>query len=498
MTASKIFLYFCLSFIGGIFLNSLFSFNFLHFGFALIFSIMLISVFWGRYVAVVGFCILFLVFGAWWHQRAELAVFNNGMRQYNGQEQQVILTGTVDDEPNVKEKSIKFKVKSEELEINGESFNISGYVLVTAWRYPEYQYGDKLVIVGRLESPPVFESFNYQDYLKKDRIYSVMSFPKIELIGSGLGSPVMKPLFSFKNRFKEISRKLIPLPQEGLLEALAFGDENNISQEWKDKLNFTGTRHIAAVSGMNTTIISVVILSFLLSFGLWRKHAFYLSIILLLLYILMIGAPASAVRAGIMAGLFLFCQYLGRMNVSSRAIVFAAVIMLLFNPLILKLDVGFQLSFLAILGMVYLQPVFSEILRKVSNFRFLPLKTTLEATLSAQVFTLPILIYNFGYMPLVSPVANILIVPFLALITILIFVFGLAGMIFWPLAVLLSFPVWLSLAYLTKIIELFSRFPFASLSFENVHWMFLLVSYAVLAMIVWRTQENQKLKFLKY
>ncbi|MBL7142229.1 MAG: ComEC family competence protein [Candidatus Pacebacteria bacterium] len=459
---------------------------------------MLISVFWGRYVAVVGFCILFLVFGAWWHGKAELMAFDNEMRQYNDQEQQVTLMGMVDDEPDVREKSIKIKVKSEELEINGEPFSISGYVLVTSWRYPEYQYGDKLVIAGRLESPPVFEGFNYQDYLKKDKIYSVMSFPKIELVDSGFGNPIMEPLFSFKNRFKEISRKLIPLPQEGLLEALAFGDENNISQEWKDKLNFTGTRHIAAVSGMNTTIISVVILSFLLSFGLWRKHAFYLSIVLLLLYILMIGAPASAVRAGIMAGLFLLCQYLGRMNVSSRAVVFAAVIMLLFNPLILELDVGFQLSFLAILGMVCLQPVFSEILKKVPNFRFFPLKTTLEATLSAQVFTLPILIYNFGYMPLVSPIANILIVPFLALITILIFVFGLAGMVFWPLAVLLSFPVWLSLAYLTRIIDMFSRFPFASLRFENVHWLFLLVSYTVLVMIVWRTQENQKLKFLKY
>ncbi|OGZ19199.1 MAG: hypothetical protein A2Z68_01930 [Candidatus Nealsonbacteria bacterium RBG_13_38_11] len=249
---------------------------------------------------------------------------------------------------------------------------------------------------------------------------------------------------------------------------------------------------------MNTTIISVLLLSFLLSLGFWRKQAFYFTIVLLILYILMIGAPASAVRAGIMAGLFLFCQHLGRMNVSSRAVVFAAVLMLFFNPLILELDVGFQLSFLAILGMIYLQPVFSELLRKVPNFRFFPLKTTLEATFSAQVFTLPILIYNFGYMPLVSPITNVLIVPFLAPITILIFIFGLAAMASHILGVLLSFPVWICLTYITKIIDIFSRFPFASLRLENVHWIILLVSYSVLAVIVWRTQENQKLKFLKY
>jgi len=496
MSKSRIFFLICLFFIGGIFLNSVFSLNLLFFGFVLVLSIILVSVFWGRNTAVIGFCLLFLVFGCFWHRKAELSFLDNELGQYNGQE--VVLTGIVVDEPETKEKSTKLKIKSRELEVQGKVFNTSGYVLVTCWRYPEYRYGDKLKITGKLESPPVFENFNYRDYLKKDKIYSVIGFPEIRIIGSDFGNPLMGPLFSFKNKFRQISRQLISMPQEGLLEALAFGDENNLSQEWKDKLNFTGTRHIAAVSGMNTTIISVLLLSFLLSLGFWRKQAFYLSIVLLVFYILMIGAPASAVRAGIMAALFLFCQHSGRMNVSSRAIIFAALLMLIFNPLILALDVGFQLSFLAILGMVYLQPLFSEILKKIPDFKFFPLKTTLQATLSAQVFTLPILIYNFGYMPLISPIANILIVPFLAPITILIFIFGFSGIIFWPLAVFLSFFVWLSLTYLTGIIDLFSRIPFASLRFENVHWIFLLISYVVLILIIWKIQESQRLKFLKY
>jgi predicted membrane metal-binding protein len=78
-----------------------------------------------------------------------------------------------------------------------------------------------------------------------------MSWPEIEVIGQGFGNPVMKFLFSFKNKFKETARTFISPPEVGILEALIFGDEGNISQEWKIKLNFTGTRHIAAVSGMN-------------------------------------------------------------------------------------------------------------------------------------------------------------------------------------------------------------------------------------------------------
>ena len=324
-----------------------------------------------------------------------------------------------------------------------------------------------------------------------------MDWPKIERMGENFGNPVMEILFSFKNKFKESARKFISPPQEGILEALFFGDEENISKEWKDKFNFTGTRHITAVSGMNITIIASLILSFALGLGLWRQQAFYLSIVLLLLYILMIGAPASAVRAGIMGGLLLLAQRLGRMSKASRAVVFASTFMLFLNPLLLRLDVGFQLSFLAILGIIYLQPTITNWFKKIPNPKIFPLKTTLSTTIAAQVFTLPILIYNFGYIPLISPMTNILIVPLLAPITILIFVFGLSGMIFWGFGWILSWPTWLSLTYITKIIDSFSQIPFASLTLK-IHWVFLVISYLILGFIVWRLQERQKLKFLEY
>jgi competence protein ComEC len=464
----------------------------------LISGLILISVFWQyKKIAVLGFCILFFSTGIFWQKTAESKILNNELKSFNDKNEKITLTGIVNNDPEVKEKIIKLQIEDLKLEIGGGWKDVSGKVLVTTRRYPEYQYGDKLKIIGKLETPPIFESFNYRDYLKKDGIYSVMNWPEIEAIGFGFGNPVFQTLFSFKNKFKETAQKFIPPPQEGFLEALIFGDEENIPNEWKNKLNFTGTRHIAAVSGMNITIISALILNFLLALGFWRGQAFYFSIILLVFYILTIGAPASAVRAGIMGGLFLTAQQFGRLSAASRAVVFASTIMLFLNPLLLRLDVGFQLSFLAIIGMIYLQPIFSEFLKKIPSFRFFPLRTTLAATLSAQVFTLPILIYNFGYMPLISPLTNILIVPFLAPITILIFIFSLTGMIFSPLGYILSFPTWLSLAYLTKIIDIFSRFPLASLKTGNVSLAFLVVVYLILGITAWRLQKSQELKFLQ-
>ena len=463
----------------------------------LILALILIFVLWKyKKIVIFGFCILFFIFGTFRHQQFELAATNNKLIKLNNSSERAIVIGIIDEEPDIREKSIKLKIEIKEILTGGESFSTWGKVLVSTWRYPEFKYGDKLKITGKLEAPPVFEDFNYKDYLKKDGIYSVINFPEIEIIGHNFGNPAINILISFKNKFKEVCRSFVSVPQEGLLEALVFGDEENISQTWKDKFNFTGTRHITAVSGMNITIIASLILSFALSFGLWRQQAFYLSIFLLLLYLLMIGAPASGVRAGIMAGLFMLAQYFGRNSSSLRAVVFAASVMLFFNPFLLVLDIGFQLSFLAILGIIYLQPAIDGFLKNIPNPKFFPIRSTLSTTLSAQIFTLPILIYNFGYIPLTSPLTNILIVPFLAPITILIFIFAFMGMIFWGFGWILSWPVWLCLTYILRIIDWFSKISWASFGVEDVSWIFLAIFYLLLTVIIWRMQEGQKLKFL--
>lgn len=498
MAASKIFLCFCFSFVSGIFLSSFFEISPPALLAILISGIILISVLWKyKTFVVMGFCILFLVLGIWRHQTTELRITNSELQKYNNIEEKITLVGTVSAEPDIREKSQKLTIKiklAEDIPPETED-----KVLLTTNRYPEYKYGDKLKIIGKLESPSRdIDGFNYKDYLKKDGIYSVIGFPEIESVGQNSGSSIYKLLFSFKNKFKETSRQFISPPQEGILEALIFGDEENISQSWKEKLNITGTRHIAAVSGMNITIISFLILNFFLLLGFWRNQAFYFTIILLTLYILMIGAPASAVRAGIMAGLFLLAQYLGRASQAGRLVVFAATFMLAINPLILRLDVGFQLSFLAILGMIYLQPFFSDFLKKIPNPKFFPVRTTFSATISAQIFTLPILVYNFGYIPITSPITNILIVPFLAPITISIFIFALSGMIFSVFGWILFWPTWLALTYITTIIDQFSKLSFISVRLENVRWIWPMISYLILGFLTWRVQEKQKLKFLQY
>jgi competence protein ComEC len=502
MASSKIFLYFCLSFIGGIFFSSMLGFLpgsrevLLLPG--LISGIFLISVLWPyKKLVIIGFCILFLLLGIWRHQIAELKTMNNELRRFNDLEENITLIGIVSAEPDAREANTKLTVKVDEVQTETGSLPVDGKVLVTTQKYPQYQYGDKLRITGNLLTPKEFEDFNYKDYLAKDGIYSVIYWPEIELIKEDQGSFVFAKILRFKNKLRETIYQNLSPPQSSILGAMILGDKSRMSENLKEKLNITGVRHITAISGMHIMILSGILMLLGLSLGLWRSQAFYFALILLCLFIIMVGLPASAIRAGIMGGLFLWGQKMGRLSSSSRAIVIAAALMLAVNPLLLRLDVGFQLSFLAVMGIIYLMPSFQNWFKFLPNPGIFPLRSLLSMTLAAQVFTLPILIYNFGYMSLVSPFTNILIVPLLPYIMASGFIFGLIGMIFQPLGWILSLPCWLLLAYLKSIVDFFSQISWASLTL-GISWAWLAISYLILGLITWRLNEKQKLKFLEY
>ena len=136
--------------------------------------------------------------------------------------------------------------------------------------------------------------------------------------------------------------------------------------------------------------------------------------------------------------------------------------MIFINPKILRDDVGFQLSFCAILGLIYFSPYLVERWRSYPSF--LGVKESLQSTLAAQLSTLPLIIYNFGRLSLIAPAANLFVVPILPYLTIL-------GFIVLPLALLFNFltpylfwPIWLMLTYLIKAVAFFASLPLASVT----------------------------------
>ena len=235
-------------------------------------------------------------------------------------------------------------------------------------------------------------------------------------------------------------------------------------------------------------ILASILMSLAAFFKLKRALSFCLIMVLLVLFTVLVASPASAVRALIMGGFLILAQTLGRQNTALRSIILAAALMLVFNPLLLKFDVGFQLSFLAVLGMIY----FSRFFKKWVKFE------ALATVFAAQVFTLPILIYNFGSFSLISPIANILIVPLSAPLMIIGFLCGLGGMVFQPLGWALALPNWLLLTYWVKVVDWLSQIPLAFVSVRNLHWSWLVIFYLIIGFLAWWTRRKEKEAFLNY
>jgi len=493
MTISRIVFYSCLSFIGGIFIAS-----FINIQLFIIAELFILGIFYSLFflkkkpILAFGLCLIFLGFGILRYQTVLENFDKQEIKNFINFSEQIEFIGKVIKDPDIKENSVNLLVDIEKVTINKISISISGEILVLTNRYPEYQYGDKLSINGLLKEPRIFEDFNYRNYLRKDNISGVIYSPEILILEKDsilFKNRLYKRILYFKNKMREIISQNLSPPQNSILSAIILGDKKNISEEWKEKLNKTGVRHITAVSGMHIVILTSILMGLLINIGFSRDKAFYFTILFISLYITFIGFPASAVRAGVMAGILLLAQKTGRISQGQRSITFAATIMLFQNPFLLKDDVGFQLSFLAVLGIIYVLPIFQNWLKFISDNKYLNIRDILSMTFSAQIFTLPILIYNFGYISLVSPLTNILIVPILPFVMISGFIFCFIG-VFWQfLAWIFSFPAWFLLTYIIKMINLLYKIPFICFNIK-ISWTYFIIFYILLFGFVYKIKQK--------
>lgn len=497
-TKSKIFLYFCLSFSLGVFIASFFEIPVLILFAAIIFAVMLISIFWrNKKIAIAGFCIIFIILGVWRYQEVDDSVMADNFKDYL--DKNIIFEGVITEEPDVRIKNTQYTVQGLPCEIS-QSENSAfcgiisqGKILVTMPHYPAYKYGDLIEFEGKLKIPEKFNSFDYQEYLAKDSVYFVMYNPKTAHVSSGNGNFVYSAIFGFKNVFKERLGHLLPEPEISLLNGLLLGERSGMGKKLKNDFSITGTSHIVAVSGFNVIIIAVIILELCLLIGFSRGQAFWVSLLAIISFIIMVGAPASAIRAGIMGGLVMVAMRAGRLNAVSTAIVFAATLMIIDNPKVLRFDVGFQLSFLAVMGLVWVYPILEKICQKIPDT--LKIKSMLLVTISAQIMALPILIYNFDRLSLVVPLANILILPFVPIAMALGFLAGAFSFIWIAPAKIIGYFSWLVLTYQIRTIEYLAGLPWASVEIFNFGLELFAVYYIiVLVAVVCDWKKNRKVE----
>ncbi|MDP3901191.1 MAG: ComEC/Rec2 family competence protein [bacterium] len=475
MTLSRLALYSSGAFVGGVFVSSFVDFHLP--AFLLLAALMLyLLCFGGKKGIALTLLILFLGFGIWRGDGAEKMPVG-----WSVAAREVSFTGRVVAEPDLRENELRVEVQPD--------FAPVGRVLVFTSRFREIGYGDTLELSGRLERPESFDGFDYPSYLQSKGVYGLMFRPSVRVAAQGSG--LLSPLFLFKDRLRQEGLRHLSPESSSLLSAMVLGDKDRMPDSLKERLSEAGVRHITAVSGMHVAILSALSLSFLLRLGMWRRQALLFSLFVIVLFVIFSGLQPSAIRAGIMGSMFLFGQMLNRRSASFRALVFAASAMLLLNPLLLVHDVSFQLSFLAVLGIIAFAPFFT------SFFKFLPPFFSELAALSAsaQLLTLPLVAHSFGAVSVTSFAANLVLVPLVP------FVFGF-GIIFYAfslvafhLGALIAFPLSLILSAFSFTVNLASSIPL--LKTEHVPAALVLSLYAVIG-LVWMRFLKPKEFFLTH
>lgn len=403
---------------------------------------------------------------------------------YNGSPDRPVratVTGVVLRPPDERDTRLRVRVQVESVTLGQgeESLSVSGRALFTIDRYPGVRYGDRVAVRGQLEAPPVFEGFDYREYLARRGVHTVIQQPELRVLAHDTGHWFWQRLFALRSAAQEIIARLLPEPEAGLLTGILLGVESGIDPALYDQFNRTGVSHIIVISGFNITVIAGLMTA-LFARLLGPKRAFWPVVASIVLYVLLVGADAVVMRAGLMGILVVWATYLGRQSTAVVSLFVAGLLMTLANPLTLW-DVGFQLSFVATFSLILFATPMSQRFDAAMRQR-LPagvaptligfLNDALIVTLAATVLTLPLIAYYFGRVSIVSPLTNLLVLPvqppvmiwggLAVLVALPASLHPALEAVLWPVARILAAIPWLALYWTVAVVQKLAALPFAS------------------------------------
>lgn len=380
---------------------------------------------------------------------SEIAAFNG----YSG-----TLTGIVIDEPVVRDDRIQLRLKTEAVFVNSRTVSTSGLVLVEADHGAAIAYGDRVRATGALATAASGDTFSYADYLGRQGVFTIMRHAGVEVVDRGQGDAVFARLLELKQIMREAIASALPEPQAGLLTGILLGDERGIAPQLADDFSRVGASHVIAISGFNMVIVSAIVLRVFSSlFAGYKTGATICAVAVIAVYSLFVGASPGILRAALMSSLLVIGSQLNRKTFVPTSLAFATLILSIGDPNVL-LDIGFQLSFFAVLGLgLFADPLsqrFQSILERLLPPRIAtPLHSVLNepliVSLAAQLSTLPLIILYFGRLSLVALPVNLLIVPIqsavlllgLTAVVISVFIPALGMLIFWADLICLSWTI---------------------------------------------------------
>ncbi|MCC6934140.1 MAG: ComEC family competence protein [Candidatus Yanofskybacteria bacterium] len=348
----------------------------------------------------------------------------------------------------------------------GQAVPVNDRVMVIGPDWIRPRQGQVFSITGTLQRPTnSADDFDYIAYLAKEGVHARMYFPSYAILPS-VATPfrfrlqlfVEERLAAVRAGVVSAIDRAVPQPMAAYLAGILVGARGLITGDLKDIFARTGTSHILAISGYNITIIAALAMRMFRPLG--RRRAYIGTVTGVILFVVLVGAGASVVRAAIMGLLALSAQQLGRTQSAAIALTVSAAAMCLVNPMLLRWDVGFQLSFLAVVGIIYGEPLLKPFLARI--VRWEALGSMIATTLAAQVAVLPLILHEFGTLAVYTLPVNVLVLPLVPVAMALGFATAIGGMIAPFLGQLIGQSAWLVAAYQLTVIRWFAGFPYAA------------------------------------
>jgi competence protein ComEC len=368
-------------------------------------------------------------------------------------------SGTVVDEPDVRESFQRFTVRLDPPH--------HGTIMVGTLPGVAVRYGDVITVTGRVE----------------DNNGPELWMPKqFTVTGENRGNRLRAYLIGVKHSIIGVYRSLLPSDTAALLGGLTFGVRGDFTADDKASMSLSGTTHLVALSGYNISILVIAVAN-LFRWWLPRRATFVVTIGIISLFVLMVGAEASVVRAAVMGVLALVAREAGRRYYFRNSVTLAAAAMALADPTIVTGSLGFQLSFASLLGLVYLEPLVGRLVRIDSRGEsVLGWRESLATTLAAQLAVAPLLIEYFGSFSLTSLAANVLVLTTVPIAMLLGFLLGVLGLVLAPLAAMLAWLVQALLVYQLSVIRFFAaiRIP---VPLPVGHWTLIAAYYGTLVLL---------------
>lgn len=466
MDKADIFLGFCLSFILGVLVSSFLFFGLLIVIILVIISLSFIGIFWQRKekIVLLGFFLLILSLASYYFSSNYFSVVKTDLMG------EVSLIGRVAEEPEKGFKNTKIVLELENKQ----------RVVFYDSPYSNYVINDKVVLSGEAVEP--------NDYLIKDRISAIILSSQTEIVEKAEKGKMT----ILREKLKEQIIGNLNKDEGAILLAMILGDESRLDQDLKTKMGLSGLTHVVAISGTHIVLFSIILIEILLFLRISRRKALFLSIFFIAFYVFLVNAPPSAVRSGFMVSFLYLAEIFRRIPEKERNLAFSCFFIILQNPLVLRYDLGFQLSFVAVLGLIYFAPILNKYFSFIKNT---PLRETLVATLAAQIFTLPLIVSSFGYISLSSLISNLLIFPIVPIMMIFGLLFPLINFVFFPLGKLMALFSAIFLSYFVFLINFFSKLGILK---ATIPFFFFIPYYLFFAYLIYKTKKKKDLDFLRY